>query len=120
MTERAEGDQERVVLPRAEWKAFADDVRRLIQADEELMNAYNRLLNAYDQLSDERSQSDEKDAQKKRAPGVRGLFGRRQGLTSDRTCQNCGSSLDPKDKNCPGCGRAIDPGAEQQTKSPTG
>ena len=114
MTEKTEQAQEFIVLPKAEWKAFADDVRQLIHADEELLNAYNKLLNAYDQLSEEFTVLSEKGAPGKRTSGARGLFGRRHAPDAARLCPNCGSNLEPKDKICPACGKSVEPAPEQK------
>ena len=118
MSEKTEPSQQRVILPRAEWKAFIDDVRKLIRADEELLNAYHRLLKAYDQLSEAYGQLSEKEIPEKQAPRGRGLFGRKQATASKRSCKYCGSDLDPKDKSCPTCGKNIDsiPEPQEQPK----
>ncbi|MFH0848379.1 MAG: zinc-ribbon domain-containing protein [archaeon] len=118
MSEKKSSEQQRVVLPRAEWKAFTDDVRKLIHADEELLNAYHRLLKAYDQLSEAYSQLPEGEMQGKRSLGGRSLFGRRQTPTSLRPCPYCGSGVEPEAKSCPACGRRINPSLQQQATFP--
>ncbi len=114
MSEKTEPSEQRVVLPRAEWKAFTDEVRSLIREDEELLNAYNRLLNAYDQLSETYNKLTNKEAPGKQTSRSRGLFSRRQPPASKRSCPYCGTDLDPKDKVCRACGRSVDSILEKQ------
>lgn len=123
MSQKTEPDSV-VVLPRAEWKAFTDDVRMLIRADEELSRAYNRLLKTYDQVFQAYSQLTQGGAGRGKRSGLRGLFRRRQpepepqmvsrpqvtrpqptGI-SMRMCSYCGADLDPNDKFCRTCGKA--------------
>ena len=114
MSEKIEANEQRVVLPRAEWKAFAEEVRNLIREDEQLLTAYNKLLNAYDQLSETYSQLSKKEAPGKQPSRGRGLFSRKQAPTPKRSCPYCGANLAPQDKSCPACGRAIDSIPEQK------
>jgi hypothetical protein len=114
LSDKTETNEQRVVLPRAEWKAFTEEVRNLIREDEQLLTAYNRLLNAYDQLSQTYNQTSKKETPGKQPSRGRGLFGRKQAPEPKRSCPYCGSSLDPKDKSCPACGRAIDSIPEQK------
>ena len=113
LTEKTAQAQDYIVLPKNEWRAFADDVKQLIHADEELLNAYNKLLKSYDQLSEEFTVLSERGVQGKRTSGGRGLFGRRQAPDTARSCPNCGSNLEPKDKTCPACGKSVEPVPEQ-------
>jgi len=100
ITEKTEPNRRSIALPRTEWEAFTNDVRKLVRADEGLLNAYYQLLNAYDQLS-------KKPAREKRSirPRLRSLFGRTQTPASMGSCSYCGTDLEPRDKFCRACGR---------------
>ena len=111
MTDKTEVSRQNVVLPRAEWEAFMDDVRKLIRADQELSDAHNRILSAYDQLQNSYEQLLREHPKTSR---VRGLFRRKQTQqmqetqVATRSCTYCHATLEPRDRFCPTCGRTTE------------
>lgn len=126
MTEKAVPKRQNVILPRAEYEALMDDVRKLITADEQLLNAYAQLLDSYEELARRSARGDLRGFEGRPARrGFWSVFRRRRtsetpvyvervpmesargmgGVTS-AVCLNCGADLDPSDKFCRVCARA--------------
>jgi len=125
LTEKAAPKRQNIVLPKAEYDALMDDVRKLVTADEQLLNAYAQLLNAYEELARRSKDLRRFEGQPARR-GFRNIFRRRRtsempvyvegvpmetaravpGVTG-QVCLNCGADLDPNDKFCRVCGRGF-------------
>jgi len=112
LAEKTETSRQNILLPKAEWEAFTDEVRKLIRADEELLDAHNRILTVYDQLLNAYEQLLRESQKPSR---VRGFFGRRQtqqAQVTTRPCPYCRTPLEPRDRFCPACGRTTEQAQE--------